>query len=319
MGDILKMIGVRGFGLMIGLVFILAATIAFVVDTKNYIDEPPVKGPEYIFAEDYKDVSFASDGLMGNWDKAQLQRGFQVFNQVCSACHGLQYVNFRSLEDLGYSEDAVKAIAAQKQVPSINPDTGEQSTRPALPSDAWPSPFPNEIAARAANNNAYPPDLSLITKARAGGAPYIYSLLTGYQDPPAELLENYPDAAPTPGLYYNPYFKGLNIAMANPLIEGIVEYEGENAPEATAEQMAKDVTAFLIWTGEPSLISQKRTGIGILIFLAFATIFSFLAYRNVWANAKRKVAAKGPLDPENMAHREHAKDEAAEEGRGVKG
>ena len=323
MGDILKLIGVRGFAFFIGAGFIFVLIWSFQNDVRAYFDEPPPESLEYAFHKYPKDVEFTSDGIMASWDKAQLQRGFQVYDQVCSACHGLQYVNFRNLEDLGYSEEAVKAIAAQKSVPDLDPESGQPTTRPGKPSDAWPSPFPNEIAARAANNNAYPPDLSLITKARSGGAPYIYSLLTGYADhttytnDEGEALPE--EAYPTPGTYFNPYFKNLNLAMANPLIEGIVTYEGENAPEATAEQMAKDVSAFLIWTAEPSLVDRKRTGVGVLIFLLLATIFAFLAYRNVWATAKREVVAKGPLDPENMAKREEAKDEAAEEGRGVKG
>ncbi|NNC46943.1 MAG: cytochrome c1 [Sphingomonas sp.] len=322
MGDILKLIGVRGFAFLLGIGFVLILLWSFQNDLRAYFSSEPPVNLEYAFHKEPKDVSFTTDGVLAHWDKAQLQRGYQVYDQVCAACHGLQYVNFRNLEDLGYSEEAVKAIAAQKNVADID-EVGQPGTRPGKPSDAFPSPYPNEIAARAANNNAYPPDLSLITKARSGGAPYIYSLLTGYTDhagytnKDGEVLPE--SAYPTPGTYFNPYFKNLNIAMAPPLVEGIVTYEGANAPEATAEQMAKDVAAFLIWTAEPSLVDRKRTGAAVLIFLLLATIFAFFAYRNVWATAKRDVAMKGPLDPENMALREEAKDEAAEEGRGVKG
>ena len=130
-------------------------------------------------------LRLASDGPFGKFDKRQLQRGFQVYSEVCSACHSLKLVSFRDLKGLGYNEAEIKKIASdwKTQVPSINPDTGEAATRKALPSDNFPAPFANEVAARAANNNALPPDLSLITKAREGGAAYVYSLLTGYREP----------------------------------------------------------------------------------------------------------------------------------------
>ncbi len=152
------------------------------------------------FHQEHKALRLASDGPFGKFDKAQLQRGFQVYSEVCSACHSLKLVAFRDLKGLGYNEAEIKKIASdwKTPMPSINPDTGEPATRKALPSDNFPPPFPNEIAARAANNNALPPDLSLITKAREGGAAYVYSLLTGYQNQPAELLKEFPDAKTPP-------------------------------------------------------------------------------------------------------------------------
>src|SRR3546814_10426731 len=140
------------------------------------------------WSSDVCSSDLASDGiLLPHWDKAQLQRGMQVYREVCSACHSLNLVAFRDIQDLGYTEGQVKTFAKGFQVPSINPDTGEPATRDGMPSDYFPSPYANEVAARAANNNALPPDLSLITKAREGGKDYIYSLLTGFQNPPKNL------------------------------------------------------------------------------------------------------------------------------------
>ncbi|MCB2079624.1 MAG: cytochrome c1 [Novosphingobium sp.] len=231
-----------------------------------------------------KHLSLSSDGPFGKFDKQQLQRGFQVYKEVCSACHSLNHVAFRDLTALGYNEDEVKAIAAGFTVPGVDPNTGEASTRPGMPTDYFPKPFANDIAARAANNNAVPPDLSLMTKARHDGSAYVYSLLTGYQDPPANLpAENRPGQ----GLHYNPYFPNLNLAMAPPLTgEGQVSYG--DGTKATVDQMSKDVSAFLTWTAEPKLDKRKQTGWPILGFLLFATILGYMAYRNIWADKKPK-------------------------------
>ncbi len=173
---------------------------------------------ESVFHKHPKHLALASDGAFGKFDKAQLQRGYQVYKEVCSACHSLKYVAFRNLAELGYDESQVKAEAASWQVPGIDPNTGEATTRAGLPTDYFPSPYPNDVAARAANNNAVPPDLSLITKARHDGAAYVYSLLTGYQNQPAALVQavpRYEDARRA--CIYNPYFANLNLAMAPPL------------------------------------------------------------------------------------------------------
>jgi ubiquinol-cytochrome c reductase cytochrome c1 subunit len=191
---------------------------------------------------------------------------------------------------LGYSEAEVKAFAASKQVPGIDPNTGEAATRPGRPPDYFPSPYPNDVAAAAANNNAIPPDLSLITKAREGGAPYVYSLLTGYQEPSAELLDRFPDAAPGTGLHHNPYFANLNLAMAPPLIlDGQVTYA--DGTEATIDQMAQDVAAFLVWTAEPTLEKRQQTGWIVVLFLIFATVLAWMAKKQVWASVKPKKKA----------------------------
>src|SRR6185369_10675405 len=204
----------------------------------------------------------------GKFDKAQLQRGFQIYSEVCSACHSMKLVSFRELKGLGYNDAEIKKIASdwKTQVPSINPDTGEASTRKALPSDAFPSPYANEVAARAGNNNALPPDLSLMTKARHDGPAYVYSLLTGYQNQPAELLKKFPDAKTPASLHYNPYFANLNIAMPPPLVaDGQVSYS--DGTKATVDQMAKDVSAFLVWTAEPKLEQRHQYGLAVIIFL----------------------------------------------------
>jgi ubiquinol-cytochrome c reductase cytochrome c1 subunit len=298
---------VRIIGFLVGLGFAGVLLISLFVGISDYVSNPPEPYAEQVFHKHAKELRLASDGPFGKFDRAQLQRGFQVYKEVCAACHGLEQVAFRNLAELGYNEAEVKAIAAQWQieVPDINPDTGEPSTRPAHPADRFPSPYPNEIAARAANNNALPPDLSLITKAREGGAPYTYSLLTGYQNQPAELLQRFPDARTPEGLYYNPYFANLNIAMAPPLIaEGQVAY-ADGTP-ATVDQMAKDVTAFLVWAAEPTLERRHTAGIAVVIFLLFATVFGYLAYRNIWATQKRKVRVTGPIEPEHKAKRRRA-------------
>ena len=262
-----------------------------------------------------RDVSFSFEGPMGTYDRQQLQRGFQVYKEVCAACHGLDLVAFRNLEDLGYVEPEIKKIASDWaiQVPDIDPTTGEATTRKALPADRFPSPYPNEVAARAANNNAMPPDLSLIVKARHGGADYIYSLLTGYKNAETYRTEKGKplpeEARPGEGLHFNPYFPNLNIAMPPPIqSDGQVTYADGTAP--TVDNMAKDVSAFLAWTAEPKLENRHRAGFATLIFLIFATILAYLAYRNVWATAKRRVRVTGPLDPENQAKTAAASDEA---------
>jgi ubiquinol-cytochrome c reductase cytochrome c1 subunit len=153
-----------------------------------------------------------------------------------------------------------------------------------MPADKFPLVYPNDVAARAANNNAIPPDLSLMAKSRHDGANYIHSLLTGFKDQPAELLKKFPDAKTPDGLHYNPYFANLNLAMAPPLsAEGQVTY-GEGQPKPTVDQMAQDVSAFLMWAAEPKMEARKSTGVAAVIFLLFATILAYLSYQNIWAN-----------------------------------
>ena len=303
---------IRWIARFVGIAFVGVLLISLFSGAKDYFDNPPEPLAEEEFHKHPKPLHLASDGPFGHFDNQQLQRGFQVYKEVCAACHGLEQVAFRNLEELGYGEAEVRAIADQWliEVPSINPETGEPATRKAIPSDRFPAPYPNEIAARAANNNALPPDLSLITKAREGGAAYVYSLLTGYQQQPAELVQKFPSAKTPQGLYFNPYFANLNIAMPPPLTaDGQVTYAPGN-PAPTVDQMAKDVSAFLVWAAEPSLTRRHSYGFAVVVFLLFGTVLGYLAYRNIWAEAKRKVRVTGPLDPKNKAKRRRASKKA---------
>ena len=303
---------IRWIARFVGIAFVGVLLISLFSGAKDYFDNPPEPLAEEEFHKHPKPLHLASDGPFGHFDNQQLQRGFQVYKEVCAACHGLEQVAFRNLEELGYGEAEVRAIADQWliEVPSINPETGEPATRKAIPSDRFPAPYPNEIAARAANNNALPPDLSLITKAREGGAAYVYSLLTGYQQQPAELVQKFPSAKTPQGLYFNPYFANLNIAMPPPLTaDGQVTYAPGN-PAPTVDQMAKDVSAFLVWAAEPSLTRRHSYGFSVVVFLLFGTVLGYLAYRNIWAEAKRKVRVTGPLDPKNKAKRRRASKKA---------
>ncbi|HEY0629330.1 MAG TPA: cytochrome c1 [Sphingomicrobium sp.] len=303
---------VRIIGFLVGLGFAGVLLISLVVNLVGYVQSPPEPSVEHEFHKHPKKLALQSDGPFGTFDRQQLQRGFQVYKEVCAACHGLNLVAFRDLHQLGYNEAEVKAIANQWaiEVPSVNPDTGEAATRKAIPADRFPNPYANETAARAANNNAFPPDLSLMAKAREGGAAYIYSLLTGYANAATyrnEKGEALPAAnRPGQGLHFNPYFANLNIAMPPPITsDGQVTY-AEGNPAPTVDQMAKDVSAFLLWTAEPNLQGRHKSGWAVLLFLIVATVLGYLSYRNIWAEAKRKVAPKGVLEPENVEKRKRA-------------
>jgi ubiquinol-cytochrome c reductase cytochrome c1 subunit len=282
---------VRLIGALVGAGFILVLLISVISGASAYITEPPQKTVESRFHLQPEKMGLQSDGPFGTFDRAQLQRGFQVYKEVCAACHSMSLVAFRDLEALGYSEPEVKAIANQWmiEVPDVNPDTGEATTRKAIPADKFPHPYANEVAARAANNNALPPDLSLITKAREGGADYVHALLTGYRN--ADTYKNDKGEAvpaenrPGTGLHFNPYFANLNLAMPQPITaDGQVTYADGTA--ATVDQMSRDVSAFLVWTAEPKLENRHRTGFAVLIFLLFATALAYMSYRNIWADKK---------------------------------
>jgi ubiquinol-cytochrome c reductase cytochrome c1 subunit len=214
------------------------------------------------------------DGVFGTYDRASAQRGFQVYKEVCSACHPVKHLYFRDLADLGYSEDEVKAIASTYEVTDGPNDQGQMYQRPARSSDPIPGPFPNDLAARAANNGALPPDLSMIVKAREGGPDYIYGLLSGYRDPPAgfNLL---------PGMYYDEYFAGHQIAMPPPLSDNAVTFA--DGTSATVPQMAHDVVTFLAWAAEPNLEPRHRTGFKVMLFLVVGAGVFYAAKRKIWA------------------------------------
>ncbi|MDB5478748.1 MAG: fbcH [Alphaproteobacteria bacterium] len=218
-----------------------------------------------------QDWSF--EGPFGTFDRAELQRGFQVYKQVCAACHSMNYLSYRNLVDIGLSELEVKAIAAEYMVKDGPNDEGEMFERPALASDRFKAPFQNEKAARASNGGALPPDLSLITKARHDGPNYVYAILTGYVTPPADfkLGQN---------MNYNKFFPGHQIAMPPPLnSEGQVAYTDV---KATPEQMAHDVTAFLTWAGEPKMELRKQMGIKVIIFLTIFAAIMYAVKRKIW-------------------------------------
>jgi ubiquinol-cytochrome c reductase cytochrome c1 subunit len=268
----------RWISLGTGFVFVFVLLVAFFAPRET--SEPdPIKALHL----KPRNVQWQHDGpgglgVLGTFDRAQLQRGYQVYTEACAACHGLRYVAFRNLADLGFSDAEVRAIARQRQIADIDPNTGEEITRPGVPADRFPSPYPNEIAARAANNNAYPVDLSLITIARKGGQRYIYSLLVGYQPPP-------PGFQVTPGLHFNPYFESVQIAMPPPLMPGRVDYA--DGTEASVEQMAADVTAFLRWAAEPELEARRRTGLATIGFLLILSVLAWFTYRRVWADVQK--------------------------------
>ena len=223
-----------------------------------------------------KDIDFSFQTIFGDYDRASAQRGLQVYREVCSACHALDYIAFRNLAELGFNEAEVKALSAEYDI-AYTDDYGDTSTRPGIPSDLFPSPFANPQAAAAANNGKVPPNLSLIVEARMGGADYIYSLLTGYHPEKDEELD--------PGLYYNDYYPGHAIAMAAPLYEDSVEF-ADGTP-ATVEQMAKDVTTFLAWASEPNMYQRKRMGVTTIIFLTLLTVLFYMSYKRVWAPVKK--------------------------------
>lgn len=222
------------------------------------------------------DTRFSFDGLFGSFDRASAQRGFQIYKEVCSSCHAMHLLSYRNLRELGLSEAEVAGIAATVQVMDGPNDEGQMVERPGRAADRFHAPFANEKAARAANNGAYPPDLSVITKAREGGADYLHALLTGYEEPPAGVNI-------AQGMYYNKYFAGHQIAMPAPLSsEGQVEFH--DGTKATIEQMARDVSQFLTWAAEPELEQRKAMGVKIILFLSVLGGLAYAVKRRVWAD-----------------------------------
>ncbi|MGC6474959.1 MAG: cytochrome c1 [Candidatus Puniceispirillaceae bacterium] len=225
-----------------------------------------------------KQAEWSFDGPLGTFDKASMQRGFQAYREVCSGCHSLDYIAFRNLADLGYNADEIKAIAAEYEVEDGPNDEGEMFMRTAVPADHFPAPYPNENAARAANNGAYPLDLSLIFKARPNGADYLYSLLTSYEEAPA-------DVAVPEGMYYNAAYSGHLIAMPQPLYGDDVTYA--DGADSSVDAISKDLVNFLAWTAEPAMETRKRTGVAVLIFLVLLSGLSYGAMRFIWADVKK--------------------------------
>lgn len=269
---------VRIISSLVGAAFLLALGIALIGSVSGVINDPVAETAVEEFHKLPKEVAFASDGLMGKFDRAQLQRGLQVYKEVCSACHSLNRVAFRDLTKLGYSEAQVKKFAADwgaKQSVK-DPKTGDVTERANVPADHFPTVYyPGQ---------GNPPDLSLITKARHDGPAYVYSLLTGYAEQPAALLKHFPDAKTPDGLYYNPYFATLNLAMPAPLADGAVTYA--DGTKNSLDQQAKDISAFLVWAAEPELEQRHSLGLAVLGFLLLGTILAYGSYRTVWRNVK---------------------------------
>ena len=220
-----------------------------------------------------RDWSFS--GPFGTFDKAAMQRGFQVYNEVCAGCHSMKLIAFRNFADLGYNDAEIKALAAQYEVQDGPNDDGEMFMRPAIPADRMPTPYANDNAARAGNNGALPPDLSLIAKARPDGPNYLYSLLSSYENAPND--KEVPD-----GMYYNAAYPGHLIAMPQPLYGDDVEYSDGAA--TSIEAVSADLTQFLMWAAEPKMEVRKRTGVAAVFFLGIFVIFSYLAKRRIWAD-----------------------------------
>lgn len=249
---------------------LIAATVAFAALAMN---APSANAAGEAIDLEKQDWSFS--GLFGTFDRAAAQRGLQVYREVCSTCHSLNYIAFRNLADLGYSEDEVKAIAAEYDVVDGPNDEGEMFTRPGTPADHFVAPFDNDNAARAGNGGALPPDLSLIVEARAGFEDYIYGLLVGYAEAPEGVTV-------ADGMHYNKAFPGHQIAMGQPLYEDSVTYS--DGTTASIEQMSKDVTTFLTWASEPNLEARKRTGVAVILFLIVASGLFYASKRKIWAD-----------------------------------
>jgi ubiquinol-cytochrome c reductase cytochrome c1 subunit len=221
--------------------------------------------------------NWSFEGVFGTFDRASLQRGYQVYQEVCSGCHSVQHLSYRNLSEKGGPEfllDEAKAIAAQFEVTDGPNEDGEMFVRPGRLSDKFVSPFQNVKAAAAANGGAYPPDMSVLAKARKGGADYIYSLLLGYEEAPAgyELDD---------GVYYNKYMSGHKIMMAEPLSDGAIEYiDGTKTSKA---QMAKDITTFLVWASDPHLEARHKMGFKVFFYLIILLTLVYLSKQKVWS------------------------------------
>lgn len=225
----------------------------------------------------FEKQQWSFQGPLGTYDKAALQRGFQVYKEVCSVCHSLKRIRFRELSSIGFSAAEIKSLAATYQVKTLN-DAGEEVERPALPSDAFPGPYANDLVARSANNGALPPDQSLIVKGRPHGADYVYALLTHYG------LEAPKGVTVAEGRHYNPIMSGGQIAMAPPFKDDQVAYS--DGTKATVDQMAHDVVTFLSWTSEPEMETRKQSGIAVLLYLLVMTVVLYAVKRRVWRDVK---------------------------------
>ncbi len=232
---------------------------------------------------EYLKTDWSFKGLFGKFDRGALQRGYQVYTEVCSSCHSMKYLSYRNLSEKGgpeFTVEQAKAIAASFEVKDGPNADGEMFIRPGKLSDKFVMPYENVKAAQAANGGAYPPDMSVLVKARGGGANYIYSLLQGYEDPPAGVTLD-------DGVYYNKFMYGNKIKMANQLSDGLVEYA--DGTQATIEQMSKDVTTFLMWTAEPHLEARHQMGFKVIVYLIILTILVYFSMKKIWSRIETEV------------------------------
>ena len=248
--------------------FILSFILIIFVTSSVYSEEKKI---------DFIETNWSFNGIFGTFDRASLQRGYQVYQEVCAGCHSVQHLSYRNLFEKGgpeFSKEEAKAIASQFEIEDGPNSDGEMFMRPARLSDNFVKPYPNVEASTAANGGAYPPDMSVLVKARAGGADYIYSLLLGYEETPSDFeLDD--------GVYYNKYMPGNKIKMSEPISEGIVEYS--DGTSATKEQIAKDVTAFLVWASEPHLESQHKMGFKTIVYLIILITLVYMSKQKVWS------------------------------------
>ena len=252
--------------------FVLIFSVIVLNSTNSAEKSPPFLETKWTFK-----------GLFGKFDRASLQRGYQVYTEVCASCHSMKYLTYRNLAEKGgpeFSEAEAKAIAASFEVTDGPDSTGEMFVRPAKLSDKFVMPYANEQEAKAANGGAYPPDMSVLVKARKGGADYIYSLLLGYSEPPEGVeLDD--------GVYYNKYMYGNKIKMPAPLSDDLIEYT--DGTKATAEQMSKDVTNFLMWSAEPHLEQRHKTGFRVIAYLIILTVLVYFTMKKIWSRVESKV------------------------------
>ena len=252
--------------------FILFTSILFFQNQSISAEKPKFLETDWTFK-----------GLFGKYDRGALQRGYQVYTEVCAACHSMQYLSYRNLAEPGgpeFTEEEAKFIAASFEVLDGPNSDGEMFTRPAKLSDKFVMPYENVEASKAANGGAYPPDMSVLAKARKGGADYIYSLLLGYDEPPADIkLDD--------GVYYNKFMYGNKIKMSAPLSDGLVEYN--DGTDATKEQMAKDITTFLMWSAEPHLETRHKTGFRVIVYLIILSVLVYFTMKKIWSRVETKV------------------------------
>jgi len=239
-----------------------------------------------VFTEETKKLlttDWSFKGFFGTFDRASLQRGYQVYTEVCASCHSMSYLSYRNLAEKGgpeFSKEEAKSIASNFEVIDGPNDDGEMFTRPAKLSDKFVNPYKNDKEAISSNGGAYPPDMSVLVKARSGGADYIYSLLLGYEDPPSEVsLDD--------GVYYNIYMYGNKIKMPNPLSDGLIEYN--DGTEATEQQMAKDVVTFLAWAAEPHLEERHKIGFKVIIYLIILSALAYFSMKRLWSRIEPEV------------------------------